>query len=235
MILLNKDRTQDIFMISELVNFDIRSDMFNKATRFVNYEIVEGDVVEFGVYTGRSLALLSHYHNKFRADKVHGNLTPERKIIGIDSFQGLAANEHVRWPEGSFSVNHSWHPILAEGARVEPEHISAMFKYYSLEKPVIIEGYFSDVGDDFNAICSKVSIIHIDCDLYEATRDALNLVRGKIQDGTIIMFDDWFNFKASSNKGEQKAFYEFLKENPFITAVPYQKYGTFCNSFVLKV
>ena len=148
-----------------------------------------------------------------------GPAPSERKIIGIDSFNGLAANEHVRWPEGSFSVNHSWHPILKVGARVEPDHITSMFEYYSLDKPVIIKGYFSEVGDVLNSICSKVSIIHIDCDLYEATKDALNLIRDKIQDGTIILFDDWFNFKASPTKGEQKAFFEFRQENPSISAV----------------
>jgi hypothetical protein len=110
-----------------------------------------------------------------------------------------------------------------------------MFEYYNLNKPVIIKGYFSDVGDEFNSICAKVSVIHIDCDLYEATKDALHLVLDKIQDGTIILFDDWFNFKASPDKGEQKAFHEFLKENPRITAIEYKKYATFCNSFILKV
>jgi hypothetical protein len=216
-------------MISELENFDIRSEMFNKATRFVDYEVVDGDIIEFGVYTGRSLALLSHYHAKFLDDKVHGNLSPKRKIIGIDSFKGLASNDHVRWPEGSFSTNHSWHPLLETGARVGPEHVLSLFKHYDLDEPLIITGYFDKVILE----SSKVAVIHIDCDLYESTRDALNLVKNKIQNGTIILFDDWFNFKASPNKGEQKAFYEFLKENPCFRAVQYQQYATFCNSFIL--
>jgi hypothetical protein len=231
--LFYKDKDGLEIMISELVNFDIRSEMFSRAARFVNYEVVEGDIIEFGVYTGRSLALLSHYHSKFIGDKVHGSLTPVRKVIGVDSFKGLAKNEHVRWPEGSFSKNHSWHPLLEEGARVGPDHIIDVFKYYSLEKPVIINGYFSEVQDVLDSVCSKVAVIHIDCDLYEATKDALNLVREKIQEGTIILFDDWFNFKAAAHKGEQKAFNEFLSENPTLRAIPYQQYATFCNSFII--
>ena len=219
-------------MIQELVDFDIRSQMFCKATRFVDYEVIEGDIIEFGVYTGRSLALMSYYHNKFKNDKVHGNLTPVRKVIGIDSFKGLSVNEHVRWPEGSFQNNHSWHPLMNIGEPVSPSKIYEMFEYYNLDEPEIISGYFSDVNLDF---CSKVALVHIDCDLYESTRDALNLIKHKIQDGTVILFDDWFNFKASPYKGEQKAFNEFMSMNPQFKAVPYQTYGTACNSFVMTL
>ena len=57
--------------IKSLVDFDARHEMFYKATRFIDYELVEGDIVEFGVYTGRSLVLLSHYHEEFKKT-IHG-------------------------------------------------------------------------------------------------------------------------------------------------------------------
>lgn len=216
----------------ELVAFDIRHDMFNKATRFIDYEVIEGDIVEFGVYTGRSLALLSYYHQKFKNDAIHGSNTPSRNVIGIDSFEGLANSNHVRWTEGSFKTNHSWHPFLKIGERVTPEQVAKLFDFYNLNPPKVISSFFSDVLTDF---CDKVALIHIDCDLYESTLDALNLVKDKIQDGTIILFDDWFNYKGSPDKGEQKAFHEFLSKNPNITAIQYQPYATFCNSFILKI
>jgi hypothetical protein len=43
--------------MADLVRFDIRYPMFLKALHFVNYEMVAGAIIEFGVYTGRSLAL----------------------------------------------------------------------------------------------------------------------------------------------------------------------------------
>ena len=217
--------------VKELIEFDIRHDMFNKATRFIDYELVEGDIVEFGVYTGRSLALLSHYHHNFKNDRVHGTLTPDRNVIGIDSFEGLEDNGHARWKEGSFKTNHSWHPFLKIGEKVSAEYGLELFDYYNLVYPKIINNFFSEIPTDF---CEKVALIHIDCDLYQSTLDALNLVKDKIQDGTIILFDDWFNYKASKDKGEQKAFYEFLSQNTHITAIQYQPYATFCNSFILK-
>ena len=50
-------------IINKLIDFDIRHTMFRDATRFIDYELIEGDIIEFGVYTGRSLALLSYYHS----------------------------------------------------------------------------------------------------------------------------------------------------------------------------
>jgi hypothetical protein len=221
--------------MNELVKFDNRSDMFSKAMRFVNYELVEGDVIEFGVYSGRSLMLLSLAHEGFK-DTTHGKITPERTFIGVDSFMGLPKNDHVRWSEGVFGVNHSWHPFISIGTVITPTCVIESFEKAKLPKPTIIQGVFNseNVTKQMEKI-DKVSVIHIDCDLYESTYDALNLIKHKLQSGTIILFDDWFNYKADPNKGEQKAFNVFLKENPYITAIPYHNYSTFCTSFIIQL
>jgi hypothetical protein len=39
---------------------DVRTDAFKTCIRFINYEMVMGDVCE---YTGRSFATLAHLHN----------------------------------------------------------------------------------------------------------------------------------------------------------------------------
>jgi hypothetical protein len=39
-----------------------------------------------------------------------------------------------------------------------------------------------------------VSLIHIDCDLYQATRDVFAHLRDRIQPGTIIVFDEYWNY-----------------------------------------
>jgi len=218
--------------MEELVKTDVRSEHFCRTIRFIGYEIVQGDIVEFGVYTGRSLAILSHYNNEFKKDPIHGKMCPDRKVFGIDSFQGLAANEHIRWPEGIFRINHSKNPVIEIGENVSPESVKKLFTHCNLESPIIIESYFSNIDSN---IFSKIALVHIDCDLYESTLDALNLVKDKLQNGTIILFDDWFNFKGDKNQGEQKAFYEFLDKNPNITAIPYHAYATFCNSFIISI
>ena len=221
--------------MEELIKFDNRYDMFCKALRFVDYEMVEGDVIEFGVYSGRSLMLLNWAHECFKKT-VHGESAPTRHFIGVDSFLGLPKNDHVRWKEGAFSYNHSWHPFIPIGAKITPECVCDSFTKAKLQEPTIINGFYKSehVANEIGKI-DKISVVHIDCDLFESTYDALNLIKNKIQDGTIILFDDWFNYKADPNKGEQGAFRQFLDENSNIQAIPWHNYSTFCTSFILKI
>jgi len=39
-----------------------------------------------------------------------------------------------------------------------------------------------------------ISLLHIDCDLYQATRDVFDNLRDRIQPGTIIVFDEYWNY-----------------------------------------
>jgi hypothetical protein len=220
--------------IKSLIDFDARHEMFGEATRFVDYEMIPGDIVEFGVYTGRSLILLSHYHEAFKRT-IHGQLAPDRQVIGLDSFRGLPENPHPRWVAGMFRANHSYHPTIPLGDAVTPEHVIEFFAACDLPTPLIISGDYQDVPDKFNSVTHRVALAHIDCDLYDPTLQALNMIKDKIQDGAIILFDDWFNFRGSRTEGEQKAFAEFLESTPQFEAIPYHPYVTFGNSFILKL
>lgn len=219
--------------ISELIEFDIRHTMFRNATRFVDYELIHGDILEFGVYTGRSLALLAHYH-EVNKKSIH-HIAFDRKVVGFDSFEGLpGGDDHPRWYPGMFRLNHSFHPICKTGERVTPKVIYQLFEEYQLPPPAIETGNFSDVLP--KVICSKyraAAVVHIDCDLYESTRAVLFGIQPILQEGTILLFDDWFNFRGSPHKGEQKAFFEFMKSQNCLTYGQYQAYATFGNSFVL--
>jgi O-methyltransferase len=48
-------------------------------------------------------------------------------------------------------------------------------------------------------------VIWVDCDLYESTVPVLDFITEYIQDGTVIIFDDWYSFRADPDRGEQKA------------------------------
>ena len=58
----------------------------------------------------------------------------------------------------------------------------------------------------------SVAFLHIDSDLYSSAKTVLNLLRERIVVNTIIVFDDYFNY-PNWQKGEFKAFQEFVKEN----------------------
>ena len=52
------------------------------------------------------------------------------------------------------------------------------------------------------------SFIHIDCDLYASTKTILDNLDKKIKPGTVILFDEYFNY-PSWKKHEFKAWQEF--------------------------
>ena len=57
----------------------------------------------------------------------------------------------------------------------------------------------------------------VDCDLYSSAKEALTFCGPLLTDPAIIFFDDW-NPLAKENKGEKRAFDEFLHENPHVKA-----------------
>lgn len=221
--------------MDNLCKSDIRTTSFKKSIRFINYELVEGDIVEFGVYTGRSLAILSYENDMYykNENSINSSKKINRKIYGFDSFEGLQDNDgHSRWEINMFKKNHSVHPTIQINEDVTPENVKNFFKEMNLKEPIIIKDYFKNLN--LNMI-NKIAICHIDCDLYESTRDSLELIKDKLVDGSILMFDDWFNNKANPNKSEQKAFNEFLDKNKYIKAIEYDVYATFCKSFIINI
>ena len=194
-----------------------------------------GDVCEFGVYTGRSLASLSHLHKLYltHENKVNASDTPVRAFYGFDSWEGLPTDTecHPRWVEGLFKQNHSYHPTILANQKVEPAHVLDFFKDVGLESPVLVKSSYDQLNlpDELQTI----ALCHIDCDLYDSTKTVLNLIKSKLVSGSILMFDDWYNYKGDPTKGEQRAFNEFLKENPHIRADEFVRYATFCKAFVI--
>jgi hypothetical protein len=231
--MLDSDTT--INNMEKLLNKDIRVNAFKKSIRFINYELVEGDIVEFGVYTGRSLAMLSYCNNEYykNENSVNSKNNLKRQIYGFDSFEGLPETDgHLRWEENMFKYNHSYHPTIDIGVLVTPKIVEDFFFKMNLNKPIIKKNYYNELNiDDIDSI----ALCHIDCDLYSSTKDALNLIKKKLVNGSIIMFDDWFNNKANPNTGEQKAYNEFLEENKNIHSQVFDIYGTFCKAFVINI
>lgn len=220
--------------INKLIKFDIRSIFFKTAIRFIDYELIRGDILEFGIYTGRSLALLSYYHELSKKD-IH-KINFKRNIVGYDSFKGLpGSDDHPRWHKNMFSNNHSYHPFCKLGEKVTDHTTYKLFEYYKLPKPIIEVGDFNaTIPKTINIKYKKAALIHIDCDLYKSTKYILYSMESILQEGTLLLFDDWFNFKGNKNKGEQKAFYEFFNNSKW-SYIEYQTYATFGKSFIITM
>jgi hypothetical protein len=62
----------------------------------------------------------------------------------------------------------------------------------------------------------------------------LNFIIPLLNETCFLIFDDWNCYGANDDKGERKAFAEFLKENPNIKAESYGQFGSNCEVFLLQ-
>ncbi len=221
----------DVPVMTRLIRGDDRATTFFAAIDYANYEGIPGDIVEFGVFTGRSLALLAQGH-------AFDSKGMTRRIVGFDSFDGLpaSAEEHARWREGACRTGGAeWHPFVRPGARVTPEIVMRLFAACALPAPELHVGLFDEsVPPVVPSRYPAIAVAHIDCDLYESTRSALEAIAPALQDGTMLLFDDWFHYRGHPCRGESRAFDEFLDAHREWHGVHYRSYGTFCNAFILS-
>ena len=139
-----------------------------------------GVVLEFGVWKAKSLRIL--------ADSL-----PADKIYGFDSFEGFPCDGRIDKWDFDFSL-----PV----APTAPSNVA------------LIQGYFSNTLPQFLynmeiAGIEKVKLVHIDCDLYSSTRDALFGIRSVLHSGAVIVFDEIMNHDRFL-ENELLAFFEFL-------------------------
>jgi len=185
--------------------------MIFTALKFIKENRIEGTYLEFGVYEGDSLITAYEYAK---------NLNMKINFFAFDSFKGLPEAEEI------FNKGQFFCPRTKFEQQLRNHNIS-------LNEITVIEGYFNEIFIPSNSIpVQKASIIMIDCDLYSSSKTALSFCTSFIQEGTVLILDDYNFFKADPNKGERKALREWLNETGFL-AIEFRKYGWHGVSFIL--
>ena len=166
---------------------------------------IKGLYVELGVCVGKTINFIAA-------------LNPNQTVYGFDSFEGL--------PE-------DW----LKGDKVVPAKTFA-FKNPKMMPPVLhnvelIKGLFSDTLPQFvNEHREPIALLHIDCDLYSSTATAFDIFGEQIVPGTIIVFDELYNY-PSYEQHEFKALQEFLiKKN---LQARYLAYNVFHEQVVVEI
>jgi len=225
---------------------DIVPTPISLASTYIHSEDVQGDYLEFGCFKGysfinayhkiKSAAKTSSLENQdivfnkeiTNIDNIKKTKQHKRKFYAFDSFEGLPAIEKS---DGD-------HPLFFEGSYFcsEKEFIKNISEAgVSLEDVIIVPGYYQNTLNKSlkgSSKLKKAAIIMIDCDLYESTKIVLDFITDIIDNGTIIIFDDWFAYKAKRDMGEQRACKEWLEKNKSITLVPYARYSYTQMSFI---
>ena len=151
---------------------------------------LDGPFLELGVWKGESLRHLAE------------NL-PEKKFVGFDSFEGL--------PE-------DWLRSF-DGKRRSLAGAFKLINPPTLPRNVeLVVGYFEHSLLRWKAgNQDPVAFVHIDCDLYKSTKDALYLLNDQIVPGTILVFDELRDWEEQGvyerwREGEAKALFEWCGE-----------------------
>ena len=197
-----------------------KSIVLDNSCKFVINECIIGDYYEFGVFRGQTL-LSAFKRFKATADKriklskdigkndeadVKRNFFRSKiRFHAFDSFEGL--------------------PIFTEEDKYSNDFFPGQFK--SSEESLIKLAKENNLSSDqliihkgwFSKTCNykyfkkndlkPASIIWLDCDIYSSAQEAFQLIQYILQDGTVLVIDDWFSNKGSPLHGVQKAYYEF--------------------------
>src|SRR4051812_30182595 len=125
---------------------------------------------------------------RFMAKRVGSKL-----IHGFDSFEGLPE----AW--GGFSLGQRAFDLKGRLPRV-PGNV------------ILHPGWFDQTLSHWlSANPGPVAFVHIDCDLYSSTKTVFDLLADRFVSGTIIVFDEYFNYPNWENH-EFKAFQELVAQ-----------------------
>ena len=122
------------------------------------------------------------------------SLFEDHKIYGFDSFEGLPEDWRDGFPRESFKLNKL--PNVNE-------NVELIKGWFDSSLPVFLSN-----NDGY------IKFLHIDCDLYSSTKTIFKNLKDRIRKGTVIVFDEYFNYSGWKN-GEFKAFQEFIGESNF--------------------
>lgn len=184
---------------------------------------IKGNYFEFGLFRGYTFLKAYEYSKELGIANIH--------YFGFDSFKGLPEITGVdiddgRFFEGQFSCSkENVEKNLNENGM-------------DLNKMTLIEGYYSDSlteqlhqEHDFQ----KASVILLDCDLYSSTTDALNWLSRYLQNGTIILFDDWYTLGEDKELAQQKALKDFKNSNQAINFETLWDFSQTGKAFLVKM
>lgn len=209
--------------VQEVVAPSPQEAILSDAMSYVAGSHLPGDYLEFGTFRGASMAAAFHAARRHPLG--------EMRFYGFDSFEGMPdpsgkeaamAGDYHR--KGAFlSTLDECSGFLADNG-------------VDMARVDLTPGWFDDslTAERWEQLgIGPAAVITADCSMYGATLTALSWARPAVQDGTLVVFVDWFSFRGSPDLGTQRAFHEWLAADPSLTATQFQRFGWHGNSFVI--
>jgi hypothetical protein len=170
---------------------------------------IPGAIAECGVFRGSSLAAIALFLRQRGVAK---------QIFGLDSFQGfdesIQKDLQIGGPEGSQKRIHGF-------SQTSLFYVDAKMRRLGLKNAVhLIPGYFSETLSKLPDV--RFSFVHLDCDIYDSYRQALEYFYGRMSPGGIILLDE---YNDPPWPGCNLAVDEFLADKPEkVTLIAFDNY-----------
>ena len=157
---------------------------------------VNGDIVECGVSIGHGALLFTLFSDY---------IGRPRTYYGFDSFEGFP--DPVEQDETT--------PIKGKGFWASPpDTVLRVLRDGRLKEAVIrdrirlVKGWFDKTLPLYEG---RIALLHLDCDLYESYKLALETLYPRVEAGGVIMFDEYGDERWP---GASKAIDEFFRDRP---------------------
>ncbi|MFN4164159.1 MAG: TylF/MycF/NovP-related O-methyltransferase [Ferrovibrio sp.] len=217
-----------------------------------NHKLIEGDIVEAGVYRGSSLIGLAMLLKELGSDK---------KVYGYDSFAGFppiydandglekfeelhaqgrisrahveAVRRNMRWRQqlSGIPVNSSNVSSSGDFSGTSLAMVKKKIEIADLDNIVLVDGMFSETMVPTAPQPAKVMAVLMDCDLYQSYLDTFAFVWPRLSKNGMIYLDEYYSLKFP---GAKIATDEFLQANGGELTMAPQKPGDFERWYITK-
>ncbi|MEK7532679.1 MAG: class I SAM-dependent methyltransferase [Patescibacteria group bacterium] len=193
--------------------------VLKKAFWHCELEKIEGAYFEFGIYEGTSLYSALQNYRKLRSPI-------RRQFYGFDSFD-----------DGfKYFDTKDHHPFFKEGD-FKSSYARAVERFKKYPEVHLVKGYFEETiaGVDIRARYpdERCAIVFIDCDLMNPALVALEFVAPALEEGSVIILDDYWAYRGDPKRGTCGAFRAWLEHHPEIGVRWYSSYGHGGQSFIM--
>ena len=159
---------------------------------------LQGDIVECGVGKGSSIAMFSYLVKEDRE---------QRHIWGFDSFEGFPEpSEHdksIRNPQKG-----EWNETSLPGVLAMLEE-AGLDEYWINTQVTLVQGFLEDSLHKYRV--RDIAVLHLDVDLYDSYKVALDTLYPRVIEGGVVMFDEYMATREHLKfPGAQKAIDEYM-------------------------
>ncbi len=221
-----RDLTKECYVYHQQARGEqVYREAFLRTLEYVAAGGITGEVLEFGVLAGYTARIIC---------ETMRDLLVFKQLHLFDSFEGLPeytsatdaqsyeiAGRNV-WPDRMRFPDAF---VQELGVPIDVHVFTSLCEVISPERIFIYRGFFEETLK--KPLPVKAALIHIDCDLYQSTKEVFERLyeMNVLQDGCLVLFDDYNCFKASPYAGERLAFREFLDGQGRFETTPFFTYG----------